>query len=152
MEHPSFSLDRVSTWVTACAYCRVDKLFPFLAQITERDTQEMQALPKATRGADFIFEREQVGDVISAFRVRRVEDMRAAGLVVFEPTRQAIEITTTQQGKNGQIRKTPVLVALVWNPTTHTCLLEIDHQTYTPGAAVEHLLKPLFFPDEGDRP
>lgn len=147
MEHSSFSLNTVPTWVTACAYCRVDKLFPFLAQITERDTHEMQALPQEMRGADFIFERERVGDAVSAFRVRRVEGTRAAGLVVFEPTRQAIEITT-HQWENGQITKTPVLATIVWDPTTHTCLLEIDHQTYTLGAAVEYLLKPLFFPSE----
>ena len=55
MAHFPFSLKAVPTWVNACAYCRVEQVLPFLAQIAERDTQEMNALPQEVRGVDFQF-------------------------------------------------------------------------------------------------
>lgn len=149
MEQPPFSLTTIPTWVTACAYCRVDQVFRFLRQIVERDTQEMQALPQEIRGADFIFDCERPDQPLSSFRVRRMENEVAVALVAFAPTPQAIEITTRGRDENGQVvKKPPCHATLAWNAETHTCLLTIDRQTYTLGAAVEHLLKPLFFPSE----
>ena len=144
MENLPFSLTKVPRWVTSCAYCRVDKVFPFLMQIVERDTQEMQALPENIRDADFLFDRENPDQPSSPFRVRRLENGVAVSLLSLAPTRHAIEITT-QTRDGGKVEKISMLATLVWDAPTHTCLLKIDRETYTLGAAAEHLLKPLFF-------
>lgn len=147
----NFSLDAVPSWVSACAYCRVDLVLPFLAKIAERDTQEMNALPQEIRGASFRFERDpRARD--RAFTVTRIEEGGVAvANVMLACTPHAIEIAR-QERKDGQVEKPgAVLATLSWQAKTHTCLLTIDRQSYTLGAAVEHILKPLFFPrDDGE--
>ena len=144
MRHTPLSLDTVPAWVAACAYCRVEKVLPFLAQIAERDTQEMNALPEEVRDADFRFV-SNTSSPTGAFQVRRVEMGEAVANVAVERTRHAIEISTRRR-ELGDVKTTTVLATLSWESKTHTCLLTIDRKTYTLGAAVEHILKPLFFP------